>query len=91
MNKIVHVLITGKVQGVWFRATTKQEAEKRGINGWVRNTTEGKVEAVFQGSENQVADMIKWCYEGSRFSHVDHVETTDVKQDKQYTNFTIRY
>ena len=87
MSKTIH----GKVQGVWFRATTKQEAERRGIHGWVRNTTDGKVEAIFQGSSNQVDDMIQWCYEGPRLSHVEHVETTLVEKNTQYDTFMIRY
>ena len=48
-RKIVHVLISGTVQGVWFRAWTVQEAQKRGLDGWVRNRRDGDVEAVFAG------------------------------------------
>ena len=69
MVKTVHVIISGRVQGVWYRATTKQEAEKRGIVGWVRNTSDGQVEAVFQGPDHDVDNMIKWCYEGSTLSN----------------------
>ena len=89
--KTVHVVISGRVQGVWFRATTKQQADKRNIVGWVRNTSDGKVEAVFQGNENQVDDMVSWCYEGSSLSHVDTVDVTSIDEDSQFQKFQVRY
>ena len=84
-------MITGRVQGVWFRANTKQEAEKRGIHGWVRNTPDGKVEAMFQGPRKHVEEMIQWCQKGPSLSRVEHVETTIVEDQVPYDAFTIRY
>ena len=91
MNTNVHVLISGRVQGVWFRGTTKQKAEQLGITGWVRNTADDKVEAVFEGEENKINEMIEWCHRGPPLSKV-----TDVKIKKQnptngFDGFSIRY
>lgn len=91
MKKTVHVLISGKVQGVWFRATMKQEAEKRSIVGWVRNTVDGKVEAVIQGDDYHVEDMIKWCYSGSSLSRVDDVQVSSLDNTEHYQGFKVRY
>jgi acylphosphatase len=73
----VRALISGKVQGVWFRAWTQQEAEKRGLSGWVRNLTDGRVEAVFAGPQAQVEDMLSACRDGPPLAQVEAVETDD--------------
>ena len=56
-----HVFVTGKVQGVFYRLSTVQEAKERGIDGWVRNLADGRVEAVFEGDRATVEAMINWC------------------------------
>ena len=66
----VHVRITGKVQGVGYRAWTLQTAMRRGLTGWVRNRIDGSVEAVFQGTEDQIHNMIEKCHEGPVFARV---------------------
>jgi len=91
MIKMVHVLISGKVQGVWFRATTKQQAEQRKVSGWVRNTSDGKVEAVFQGEVDAVDDLIAWCHQGSSMSDVSDVMVESMDDDKAFDGFDIRY
>lgn len=91
MEKKVHVLISGRVQGVWFRANTKDQADLHGIKGWVKNTVDGKVEAVFQGPIEKVDDLIKWCHQGSPSSHVDHVDVSKFDSDESFDSFTIRY
>jgi acylphosphatase len=70
----VHVLIEGRVQGVFFRAATRDEARARGLTGWVRNRPDGRVEAVFEGDKRVVENMLAWCHMGPPYSHVDHVE-----------------
>ena len=84
------MVITGKVQGVWFRASTKQQAELLGITGWVRNTSDGRVEAVFQGDNALVEKMIAWCHQGPPLSHVDHVHITKEQQYDDFPEFKIR-
>ena len=68
MKTSAHLIISGKVQGVWFRASTKQKAEQLGIAGWVKNTDNGRVEALIEGDEKQIQDMIKWCHQGPPLS-----------------------
>ncbi|MFB6072447.1 MAG: acylphosphatase [Halobacterium sp.] len=69
-----HVFVSGKVQGVYFRANTRDEARERGVDGWVRNLRDGRVEAVFEGTEADVDAMVEWCHEGSPAANVDDVE-----------------
>ncbi|MFB6219769.1 MAG: acylphosphatase [Halobacteriaceae archaeon] len=69
-----HVFVSGRVQGVYYRATTREEARDRGVDGWVRNLDDGRVEAVFEGPEDAVAAMVEWCHEGSPAADVEAVE-----------------
>jgi len=69
-----HVYVTGRVQGVFYRATTRDEARERGADGWVRNLEDGRVEAVFEGPVETVEAMVEWCHEGSDRAHVETVE-----------------
>jgi acylphosphatase len=68
------VVVHGRVQGVFFRDSTKQEAERRGVAGWVRNRDDGTVEAVFEGSPEAVAALTEWCESGPSRADVDRVE-----------------
>ncbi len=70
----VHVLIEGRVQGVFFRAATKDEARARGLGGWVRNLADGRVEAVFEGDKAVVENMLAWCRKGPPYAYVDNIE-----------------
>lgn len=72
----VRVRISGRVQGVWYRGWTVDEARRRGLRGWVRNRTDGTVEAVFAGPEEAVAEMLAACWQGPRSAQV-----ADVAQD----------
>lgn len=91
MQKTVHVFIKGKVQGVFFRANTKEQAEKRNISGWVKNTSDGRVEAVFQGDDSSVDDLIEWCHQGPSMSKVSDVTTESIDTDELFDGFSIRY
>ncbi|WP_336038153.1 acylphosphatase [Halobacterium yunchengense] len=68
------VLVSGKVQGVYYRANTREAATDRGVDGWVRNLRDGRVEAVFEGDREAVEAMVEWCHEGSPAARVDGVE-----------------
>jgi acylphosphatase len=70
----VHVLIEGRVQGVFFRAATRDEARALGLQGWVRNLADGRVEALFEGDKTVVEIMLAWCRKGPPYAYVDHVE-----------------
>lgn len=69
----VHLLISGKVQGVFFRETSRKVAEKLNIKGWIQNTADEKVEALITGEENEVNDFIKWCKTGPDRAEVKEV------------------
>ena len=70
----VHVVIEGRVQGVFFRASTRDEARARGLGGWVRNLPDGRVEARFEGDKRIVENMLTWCRKGPPYAYVDRVE-----------------
>jgi acylphosphatase len=61
----VHVFVSGRVQGVGYRYSTVNEARRLGVNGWVRNLPDGRVEAVFEGSRKVIEEIIRWCHKGS--------------------------
>jgi acylphosphatase len=90
-RKRVRVLISGRVQGVFFRAFTRDAAIQRGVTGWVRNLVDGRVEAVFEGSEEEVDQMAAWCQGGSPGSRVDQVEAHQEPYQGEFTSFEIRY
>ncbi len=69
--------IHGRVQGVWFRAWTVQEAGRLGLDGWVRNRRDGSVEALFAGDAGPVEEMLRLCREGPSHAEVTAVETAD--------------
>jgi acylphosphatase len=68
-----YVLVSGEVQGVNFRGATQEKAEELGLNGWVRNLQDGRVEAVFEGGSETVRQMIEWCESGPSSADVDEV------------------
>jgi len=69
-----HVFVSGRVQGVFYRATTRDTARERGVDGWVRNLEDGRVEAVFEGAAEDVEEMVEWCHEGSPQARVEDVD-----------------
>lgn len=85
-----HVLISGKVQGVWFRASTKQVAESLGLSGWVRNLSDGRVEAVFEGDAESVSKAIEWCRKGPEGAVVTDIEVS-YEAPEGLEGFEIRY
>ena len=91
MKSSVHVIISGRVQGVWFRASTKKKAEELGITGWVRNTIDGDVEAVFEGEKDILDEMIKWCNKGPSLSKVKNVKVDNIEKISDFDSFSIRY
>lgn len=69
-----HVFVSGKVQGVYYRATTRDTAGEAGVDGWVKNLADGRVEAVFEGERAAVESMVEWCHTGSQNARVDGVD-----------------
>ena len=86
-----HVFISGRVQGVFFRAYTQEAARARNIRGWVMNTRDRRVEAVLEGEKEQVEDMIKWCRQGSPMSQVTRVDVDWQEYTGEFGDFSVKY
>ncbi|MFH1592502.1 MAG: acylphosphatase [Candidatus Woesearchaeota archaeon] len=89
--KQVKVIISGVVQGVFFRSFVKDTANNLGLKGWVRNTEDGKVEAVFQGEEKNIEKIILYCHQDPPPSHVKDIKVIEEKPDNSLTRFKIKY
>ena len=87
----VHVLISGHVQGVFYRASTQRQAHALGVRGWVRNLPDGRVEAVFEGEEAAVQRMIAWCRSGPPNAYVTDVDVHSEPFVGELTGFNVRY
>ena len=85
-----HVVVHGEVQGVFFRDSTRREAEARGLAGWVRNRDDGAVEAVFEGPRDDVDAMVKWCREGPSRADVVDMEVSLREEADGLTGFEVR-
>jgi len=86
-----HVIINGRVQGVFFRYATQEEATRLGLKGWVKNRRDGQVEAVFEGDEATVEKMLKWCHQGPPHAVVNKVDVNWEDYKGESDRFDIRY
>ena len=86
--KCLQIVIRGKVQGVWFRVSTRNKAQELGVCGIVKNQADGSVYMEVEGDEAILKDFIVWCYEGSEFSRVDTVDILEIDK-KGFTEFKI--
>lgn len=91
MKVRAHIVVSGRVQGVFFRSRTKQEASVRNVKGWVRNLDDGRVEAVFEGEEEDVGKVIEFCRKGPTNAIVKHVEVKCENYLGNFLDFKIRY
>ena len=89
--KRVHVYISGRVQGVFFRADTRRAAADFNLTGWVRNMADGRVEAVFEGEDENVDKMIAWCHIGPPAARVEKVTTTEEHYTGSFQDFSIKH
>lgn len=85
-----HVYVSGNVQGVFYRATTRDTARETGVDGWVRNLDDGRVEAVFEGPEEAVREMVNWCETGSPAADVDRVDV-EFEDPEGVDGFDVRW
>jgi acylphosphatase len=79
MPHAVDVTVTGQVQGVFFRAQTREQAGRLGVTGWVRNDPDGSVTAHFEGDQAAVEAMVEWCREGPPRARVERVDVRDAE------------
>lgn len=84
-----HVLVEGRVQGVFFRQTTSFEARKRSVKGWVRNLLDGRVEAIFEGEKEKVDEMISFCKRGPVGARVSRIKIVWEDATCKYQDFKI--
>jgi len=89
--KCVHVYISGKVQGVFFRAVTQKTAIGFNLTGWVRNVPDGRVEAIFEGEDTNIDKMIAWCHIGPPAARVIEVLIEAEPYSGEFRDFSIKY
>ena len=87
----LHVVVEGRVQGVFFRASTREESCALGLTGWVRNCPDGRVEAIFEGEINKIDQILEWCKKGPPGAVVRNVETVWEQATGDYESFSIKY
>lgn len=86
----VHIFVSGRVQGVFFRENTRKRAKKLGITGWVRNIPDGRVEAVFEGEKSKVEELINRTKKGSLIARVDELKVMPEEYKEEFDNFEIK-
>ena len=90
-RKRVHIFVTGRVQGVGFRYFTIQEAQRSGVLGWVRNTHDGRVETVAEGTEEQLSEFIAAMHRGPNFAHVTNCEVSWMEAEGKFSQFRVKF
>lgn len=91
MIHAANVIIKGKVQGVFFRVYTRDEAKRLKLKGWVKNLNDGTVEALFIGDKGSINQMIDWCHQGSPNSYVSYVSVIWLDKYMDTNDFSIQY
>ena len=89
MIEAVQIIVHGRVQGVWFRAGTKEKAAQLGILGWVKNRPEGTVEIHAEGEKSQLDNFIAWCQQGTPSANITSVDLNSISL-QNFTSFEIR-
>ena len=89
--KALHVTIYGIVQGVWFRANTREQAQRLGVSGWVRNTPGGAVEVHIQGDDGAVDALLAWCRKGPSGARVEKILADEGEPEEGIRGFRILY
>ena len=92
MNSVkrVRALISGRVQGVFFRVNTKHRAVSLGLFGWVKNNQDGTVEAVFEGEDKKIEEILKWCRKGPFFASVKDIKVFEESYKREFNSFSVR-
>ncbi len=85
-----HCFFSGKVQGVFFRANTREKAQEKGVKGWVKNLRDGRVEAVFEGPEKKVNEVIEFCKKNQPPARVDDAEIEEEEPTGKFDSFRIK-
>ena len=91
MRQRIHLFVTGKVQGVFFRQTLKVMAKKNNVSGWVKNLSDGRVEAVLEGEDTSVSNIVEWAHAGPANARVEDVEIRNELYIGQFSKFDVLY
>ena len=84
-----HVYVSGEVQGVFFRESTREKAQQLGLSGWVKNLPDGRVEALFEGPSEKVREMVRWCGQGPPHAAVENVDIEFDTAKEDLTGFEV--
>jgi len=87
----VRLIIKGRVQGVWFRESTRRQAVSLAVTGWVKNRPDGAVEVMAEGPEEQVKELVSWCHHGPPSARVDKIHKTEEKWTGEFDSFDVVY
>ena len=85
-----HIYVSGDVQGVFFRDSTREKAEQLGLSGWVKNRPDGRVEALFEGPSDRVREMVRWCEQGPPLAGVEDVDAEFGAAQEDLSGFEVR-
>lgn len=88
-NSRAHVIISGRVQGVFYRAHTRETARSLNLKGWVKNRYDSTVEAIFEGDEKDIEKMVEWCRQGPPSAKVDDVNVEWKKFTGEFNSFDV--
>ena len=91
IQKQIHIFVTGRVQGVFFRQSARVMAIKNNVNGWVRNLDDGRVEIIAEGEKQNIDNLVTWCKTGPANSRVDEFELLNENFTGKFENFEVRY
>jgi acylphosphatase len=91
MKARAHVFVSGRVQGVFFRSETRQEARRHAVSGWVRNLPDGRVEVVFEGEKEDVERLVEFCRKGSTGARVTRTEVFLEAYTGEFKDFRIAW
>jgi len=90
MNNIrLRLVVEGRVQGVWYRDSTRQKAHELGVKGWVKNRHDGNVEIVAEGTEETISELKKWCFDGPPNAVVTDIKETNEEFKEEFSSFDI--
>ncbi|MCH7876709.1 MAG: acylphosphatase [Thaumarchaeota archaeon] len=90
-SKRIRIIVTGKVQGVFFRQALKVMAKKNNVFGWVKNLKDGRVEAVLEGAEEKVSRLVEWSHGGPANARVEDIEIHNEKFSGKFSKFDVLY
>jgi len=91
MKKRIHIIVSGRVQGVFYRLSAKRQAKILNLTGWIKNKENGKVEIIAEGEEENLRKLILWCRRGPLIARVEDIKTEWKEYKGEFEYFSVRY